>query len=390
MKPIRVLHLMSGFVIEEILGGVTRYVVELLHCLPEEGISPAVGGLWSYGTAYEAPRQAELIRRGIPAVVAARWDEERAYQSCVRAWRDFPAAAVGPVEIIHSHGEFSDLLALLLRRKLGAKLLVRTIHNEIEWAKRPVYGKVFPNLLYPFCFAAELGVSRRVVENANQRPLSRLLGHRAQVMHNALNFARFEGLQVDRRAKLEEFGIPADAPVVGTVGRLAPQKAVDLLIAAAPRVLARFPQAHFLVVGDGPLRAALEEQAQALQLGGVVHFAGPRGDVEELLGVMGLFVSSSRWEGLPTVILESMAARTPVVATRVSGTVELVEDERTGLLVAPGDGAALAAAINRMLEDRPLARRLAAQAEAHVRAHFSMAGVARRHAALYRSLLAEK
>lgn len=390
MKPIRVLHLMSGFVIEEILGGVTRYVVELLHCLPEEGISPAVAGLWSYGTAYEAPRQAELIRRGIPAVVAARWDEQRAYESCLRAWRDFPAAEVGPVEIIHSHGEFSDLLALLLRRKLGAKLLVRTIHNEIEWAKRPLYGKLFPNLLYPFCFAAELGVSRRVVENANQRPLSRLLGHRAQVMHNALNFARFEGLQVDRRAKLSEFGIPADAPVVGTVGRLAPQKAVDLLIAAAPLVLARFPQAHFLVVGDGPLRAALEEQAQALQLAGAVHFAGPRGDVEELLGVMDLFVSSSRWEGLPTVILESMAARTPVVATRVSGTVELVEHERTGLLVAPGDGPELAGAINRMLEDRPLARRLASQAEAHVRAHFSMAGVARRHAALYRSLLAER
>lgn len=390
MSRIRVLHLISGFLIEKIAGGVTRYVVELARCLQGDDIALRVGGLWEYGTQYEEPRRADLIARGIPAVVAAEWNEKSAYWSCIEAWMKFPVAQVGPVDIVHSHGEFSDLLAILLRRRLKAKYLVRTIHNEIEWAKRPLYGKLFPNLIYPFFFDSELGVSRRVVENADRRIFGRLLGHRAQVMHNALNFERFDGHPVDRKNKLAELGISADALVIGTVGRLVPQKAIDVLIQTAPLVLQKFPQAVYLITGDGPLRSNLEAQSLQLGISGSLYFTGTRNDVEEIFGTMDLFVSSSRWEGLPTAILESMAARVPVVATRVSGTTELVKDEETGLLVSPGDVSELATAIIRLLQDRQLAAQLARKAENHARSHFSMDEVARQHVAFYRNLIQPK
>ena len=326
-----------------------------------------------------------------PGFVAADWDAASPYRSCLHALNGLirQAEQIGPVDIIHTHGEFTDLAALRLRRPLQAKALVRTVHNEFEWAKRPRFGKLFPNLLYPLVFDAELGVSQQVVDNLNRRPLARRLGRKAQRIYNALNFERFAEHQVDKVAKLQALGLPADARVIGTVGRLAPQKGYHIFLDAAALVLAEQPNARFLLVGDGVLAARLRQQAADLGIADHVLFTGSRTDVNELYPVMDLFVSSSLWEGLPTVLLESMAAGTPVVATDVSGNVELVEPGVTGLLVQPDNAAALAGAILQTLRNPQPAQAMAARARQRVQETFSIVGISQQYVELYTQLISK-
>ena len=317
--------------------------------------------------------------------MAAPWDAASPYRSCVAALTGARKQLTGQFQLIHSHGEFADLAAIALRQRYGASALVRTVHNEREWSKRPLFGATFTNLLYPLAFTRELGVAQTVVNNLNRRPLARLAGQRAQLAYNALNVQRFaQQVHVADRVAL---GLPAEAYIIGSVGRLRPQKGYHLWLAAAAQVRAMLPQAHFLLIGDGELRTSLEAQAHELGISDAVTFLGPRHDVEALYPLMDLFVSSSLWEGLPTVILEAMAAKRPVVATAVAGTRELVVDGQTGRLVPPDNPAALAAAIVQSARDPQRALQMAAAAQQFVTERFSIAAVARQYEAIYQELV---
>ena len=138
-----------------------------------------------------------------------------------------------------------------------------------------------------------------------------------------------------------------------------------------------------------PRPAAVESEVRRLGLESVVRLAGERDDVGELLAGADLFVLSSRSEGLPLSILEAMAAGLPVVASSVGGVPELVVEGETGLLVPPGDPHALAAAMERLLDDPALRRRLGAAGRTRVSEHFDLAVARRAHLDLYRALLAD-
>lgn len=387
MRPLRVLILVSSFAIEGPLGGVARFVVELSRTLDRTQVVPILGALWDYHTEADRRWLRRLQNEGVEAFVGAGWEEGAPYRSCVAALRGLWRQAPGPVDIIHSHGEFNDLAALALRRPLRARAVVRTVHNEFEWAKRPAFGRFFPNLLYPYTFDAELGVAQQVVENLDRRPLARLLHRRATQVYNALNLERFHDNRVDRARKRQSLGLPANATVVGTVGRLAPQKGYHVLLDAVPHVIQAAPDTVFLIVGTGQLAEPLQAQARALAIADRVFFTGARTDVDELYAVMDCFVSSSLWEGLPTVVMEGMAAGVPVVATAVGGSVELVKAGETGLLVPPGDPVALAHAILRLLNEPQLASDLARRAARLVRERFSITAVSRQQTELYQKLL---
>lgn len=390
MKPIRVLQIISGFAIEGPLGGIERFGVELAQALAAGGqVEPLVCGMWAYQTPYEADWMARLQAQGIDAFMPAVWEDSSPYRSFWRAWQGTRRHLHGGrVDILHSHCQFGDGLALLLKRELGAKAVVRTVHNEREWGKRPLRHLLLTNGLYPLRFQQELGVSQQVVDNLNQRPLARRLGKTAVLAYNALNVSRFANIRVNRDEKRRELGLPADAPLIGSVGRLTEQKAYDLFLKAAALVQARLPEAHFLLVGDGPLAADLQAQADRLGLAARVTFTGARRDVEELLPILDVFVNSSHWEGLPTVMLESMAARVPVVATNVSGNRELVRDGENGRLVPPNDPSALAQAVQDTLALPPSQRQAICQAAFNqVQATFDINQIARQHEALYRAHL---
>jgi glycosyltransferase involved in cell wall biosynthesis len=158
---------------------------------------------------------------------------------------------------------------------------------------------------------------------------------------------------------------------VVVVANLRPEKRHDVLIDAAPRILQHFPDAQFHIVGDGPERARLEAQAAVRGVSGAIVFFGHQPDVPRRLDQADIFVLPSRSEGFPNAVLEAMAAGLPVVASDIEALRELIEHERTGLLVPSGAPGILADTVCRLMGDATLASRLGAHAAADARARYS-------------------
>jgi glycosyltransferase involved in cell wall biosynthesis len=170
------------------------------------------------------------------------------------------------------------------------------------------------------------------------------------------------------------------------LGRLDAQKGLDVAIEAWTRVVTRRPAARLVLVGDGPARAVLEDKAQSLGLTGRVSFLGTRSDPERLLQASQIFVLPSRSEGMSNALLEAMATGLPCVASRIGGNSDLVEHEVTGLLMPPGDAAALADMLCALLEDGSLRNRLGTAARAAVIERYGMDRIVREYMELYATL----
>jgi glycosyltransferase involved in cell wall biosynthesis len=158
---------------------------------------------------------------------------------------------------------------------------------------------------------------------------------------------------------------------VVVVANLRPEKGHDVLMDAAVEVVHRFPDARFELAGGGPELGVLQARAAASPVSHVFTFLGHRPDVAACLQANDIFVLPSRSEAFPNAVLEAMAAGLPIVASAVGGIPELVDDERTGLLVAPDDPRALADRICRLMTDTALAGRLGAGARADAEARYS-------------------
>ena len=193
------------------------------------------------------------------------------------------------------------------------------------------------------------------------------------------------------RATREELGLREGGPVVGTVCRLVePKKGLSVLLQAM--VLLRGAGddrgCQLLIVGEGPARDSLESLSQQLGVSSWIRFAGSRRDVPRILPLLDLFVLPSLYEGFGIAILEAMAAGKPVVATTVGGIPEFVVPGETGLLVEPGNAAALADAIACVLRDPDRAKRMGASGRSRAQAGFQISTVVRRHEQVYEACLA--
>jgi len=178
-------------------------------------------------------------------------------------------------------------------------------------------------------------------------------------------------------------GVPAHARLVGTIGRLSWKKAYDHFLDAAARVGAAHDDVHFVMIGDGPLRAALEQDAERRGLRERVHFLGEVTDVRGLLRGFDVFVMSSVIEGMPNVLLEALAVERPAA---VGGMPEIVGHGRSGLIVPPGDPAALANGILRLLGDPAKAATFAAEGRRTVESRYTVETMVDRYTVLYDGL----
>jgi glycosyltransferase involved in cell wall biosynthesis len=185
-------------------------------------------------------------------------------------------------------------------------------------------------------------------------------------------------------------GIAADAPLAVSVGRLTEQKGHLGLAAAVPAVLAAVPSARFVWVGDGPLRDEIARRLADLGLTDAVTSIGSHPDIPALLGAADTLVQPSRFEGLPLVVLEAMAAGIPVVGTDVIGVADAVLDGITGRLAPYGDTLALAEAIITVLSDRETRERWGAAGRARQQSLFTAAGMAAATASVHEELLLER
>jgi glycosyltransferase involved in cell wall biosynthesis len=234
--------------------------------------------------------------------------------------------------------------------------------------------------------------SSRVIVNSNavkgrfgwMRDKSKL-----EVIHNGIDLGGF--YPSGRAEKIrKEFGFGPEAKVVATVGRLDWYKAHEYFLRAAGIVKAAVPEARFLVVGDGPRRRFLENLAAELGLGGCLRLTGDRPDIAEILNGIDLFALSSVSEGFGRVVVEAMACGKPVVATRVGGIVEIVEDGVTGILVPPRDPGAMARAIMELLGNSGKAGGMGAAGRGRAEKMFGIEKNVRKTEDLYEKVAHEK
>jgi len=351
---IRVMQIIRSFNIASGGGGEERFVTEIVKKFDQRRFEISVCGLWEVGTIEELDRRHALNSMNISTFIAARWKEKHPYCSMWNAMRGLGGVLRSyPVDIIHVHSPFGEMAVLPVRFYRNPPKLIQTIHTKlkVEFILRSLRRFLLSSFLDPFLFDREIGVSAEVVEMLDHRLLSRLFGKKAILVANGINLERFSNLSFDIPAKRCSLGIPSDALVVGSIGRLVKLKGWTYLIHSASLVLRQEPDVYFVIIGDGKLMDQLKYQAEQAGISSHVVFTGGRSDVEELLLSLDLFVSSSLKEALPTVVLESMAAGIPIVATNIPGTRDLIHDKQNGWLVPPADSTALAKAILIALKD---------------------------------------
>lgn len=224
-------------------------------------------------------------------------------------------------------------------------------------------------------------VSQAVADFSIQN--SGLKAAKVSVIPNGVDGERFATAMAADRASL---GLTM-APLMLFVGRLDPQKAPFVLLEAFKRLIARHADWQLLLVGDGPIRSSMTDWVAEHGLGPSVRFAGWRPDVPELLKTADVLVLPSLWEGMPNIVLESMASGLPVVVSRVEGTEELIRDGETGLLVTPGSVEELERQIEKVLLDRDFSLTLSTAAQQTVLTDFTIEAMVESYKQLYLQLL---
>lgn len=287
------------------------------------------------------------------------------------------------VDVLHAMNFYPNVFAVPAARLAGVPVVLASIRDQGDlWTplQRRAQGLT-------------CRLAHRVVGNA-EAVRRRLVGEGVDPSRIVVipNGVRCDGRAPHRAVLQQEFGVAPGVPVVGVVARLTPVKGVDHFIEAAALVAPKFPAARFVVVGgaqnaDPAYGRRLKRRASDLGLDGRIVFTGFRTDVQALLRGMTISVMPSLSEGLSNVILESMAAGLPVVATRTGGNPELVADGITGFLVPPADAGALAASIERLLARPRMASQFGEQARRRAVERFSLEAMVESTGSLYRELL---
>ncbi len=350
------------------VSGPGRQLAAVQPWLADAGVDLLVV-LFRRKSVHRHPYAELLVGLGIPHVIAEdRGRFDPALTGTVRRlldeWRP---------DIVQTHSYRPTALAWLLRRRGVSWRWVGFFHGTThEDRKVRLYHWLDRRLLR--------AADRIVVMSGPQAELFARSGRPVRRIHNAVLPAPTAALPEDVASVLS--AVPH--PRVGVIGRLSPEKGVDVLLAALAEGRAQLPRVHVVIAGDGPERRRLVAQASALGLGDRVHFLGPVYPATALYPELDLVVLPSRSEGLPNVLLEALEADRPVVATDVGAVSEVLVDPAAGVVVPPENPTLLASAIARALAEPPgqgsAARRAAA-------ARFSLDQRVEAHLALYRELV---
>jgi glycosyltransferase involved in cell wall biosynthesis len=290
--------------------------------------------------------------------------------------------------IVHTHSSKAGVLGRLAAALAGVPVRVHSVHGfGFHIGERSPLRSA---LIAAERLAARLTTHWIVVSRSNQEEgasLRLLDPGRTTLIRSGVDLQRLRGAAGGRRVR-RELGLAEAQPLVLAVACLKPQKAPLDLVRAAALVARAVPQARFALAGDGELRGEVESALRAAGLGGRFHLLGWRDDVPDLLAAADLLLHTARWEGLPRVIPEALAAGVPVVATDVDGAREVVEEGVNGHLCRAGDAAALAERTVSLLGD-PERRRRMGEAGRRSVGEFDIGDMVRRQEELYLKLAAE-
>ena len=291
----------------------------------------------------------------------------------------------GKFDVVHAHDLWSNMIGIVAGELAGVPVIVTSqrdlSHGDWYQGRRKKWLRRAQN-----ASSAILTNARMIREGlVGQEGLA---AEKVRVIYNGVDLDKFES-SPSMRAKL--FPGMERAKLIVLVGNMHTDvKGHPTLIAAAPKVVSRLPQARFVLVGDGGQRKDFEAAAQAAGVGANFMFLGRRNDVADILAACDIAVLPSAAEGMPNAVLEYMAAGLPVVASAVGGNLEVIADGATGLLVPPGDAEALGKGLLRLLADDVLALRVARKGRELVEQRFSFERLTREVGALYEELLQAK
>ncbi len=358
MKPLRVLHVhtlpvVSGSGINTFLTmkRTPRRYETALACAPGGMLNHIVRGAGM--AVYEVPH---LVQPLHPL------NDLLALRELVRIIRDEKIA------IVHTHNSKAGFLGRLAGRLAGAPLVIHTVHgfafhDAESWWRRFLFRhleRVAATWADHTIFISEpmVGWARR------EGILARTAYSK---IYSGIDLSAFQQYErSDRTGLRQELGLHEGDGVIGFVSKLWEGKGHAVALEAMVRVVAAFPRAKLLLVGEGPLAGALKAQSRALGIASSIVLTGFRSRVAELTWLCDFCILPSFYEGMDRVLLEAGACGKPVVASRVGGIPDVVIDGETGFLVPPGDPDALAAAMMRLLEDPDLRRRMGARAREHM------------------------
>ncbi|MDB5350595.1 MAG: glycosyltransferase [Planctomycetota bacterium] len=350
-------------------SGAEKQMVLLAKGLPRDRFRVEVAALTRLGPLEDELRAAEipvtLIGKRLKAdplalVRLARFMKERKFD-VVQTW----------IFAANTYGRLSA-------RRAGVPVVVVSEMAVDLWKGR---GQLAVDRFLAKWTDKVVGNSKAVVEFYRRAGVPE---EKLEVIHSGIG--EEEPPEVDPAEVRRSLGFEPKAPLVLFAGRLAPQKAVEDLIAALDILQHVRPDLRTVIVGDGPSRERLEDLVAAFQMRRSIRFLGHREDVPRLLAASDLLVLPSLYEGLPNVVLEAMRFRKPVVATAAPGTTEVVVDGVTGLLVPMKAPTELARAIRKVIEDRELARRLGEAGRDRVESEFRVQTMIDRFAELYERL----
>lgn len=350
-------------------GGAERALVQIVTRLNRERWAPVVYSLTGSGPLVEPLQQA-----GIPTEILQ-----------VRSARD--------VRIIwHLAQKFKAqkpvlLQTFLFHANLAGRLAARLAHvphvvSGIRVSEKRRNGHLLLDRLTNRLVELNICVSQSVADFSIQT--GHLSPTKITVVPNGVEFQRFAEAVP---AELTCWNIPTDAKVVLSVGRLDPQKAPHDLLSAFLKFARQAPEFHLLFVGDGPLRAELEQRVSESGYSSQVHFAGWQPQIPELMRAADCLVLSSLWEGMPNVVLESMAAGLPVISTRVDGIFELIQPGEQGTLVEIGSIDQLHQALVDFRSSPAQFARMAENAQTLVEQEFTWESIARKYDQIYSQIL---
>ena len=381
-----VLQLIKGLDIGGVNGGAERFSMELSFRLKKLGYKIFVCAFFKMDTFLEQLWMDKLLEKRIELFYATNWqgnDDFSSYTMGIEAVSKFLEKQ--QIHFIHSHFQLGTIAAIYLKYKFHIPIILRTAHNVNEWDHN-FYGwirkQIFSKYIYPIFLDAEVGVSKAIVDQLSKHPGTKLCPKKQHLIYNGIELQNY---QPEDRI----FSNHNKIYKIGSVGRLSEQKGFINIIQAIPLIIEEFPNIQFTILGDGPQKDLLLEEAHNLGVSEYLDLKGQVSDVYAYLKQFYVFVSSSLWEGLPTAILEAAAARVPIIATNIPGNREIIEDNINGWLVLPSDPTALALKIIKLLKLPELRMRFSNTAARKINL-FSMEEVTIKYDHLFFKLLRSK
>ncbi|HEY5750356.1 MAG TPA: glycosyltransferase family 4 protein [Chryseolinea sp.] len=287
------------------------------------------------------------------------------------------------IQLIHAHLPWAGILA----RLVGVLTKIPVVYTEHNKQERYHVGTRTANLLTMNALSEVIAVSDDVAESI--RKFKPRLKAPLRTILNGVNDEHFRpGLVSDQEVR-QAHGIPADAPVVGTIAVFRFQKRLEVWLEVAAEILKRCPTAHFIIVGDGPLKSQVLKKRTALGLEAHVHFPGVKTEVRPYLAAFDIYMMSSVFEGLPIALLEAMAMECAIVTTDAGGIKEVIRHELDGLLCTTDEPMKLAGYAEQLIKDKDLRGRFRQNARKRVIDRFSMGKMVQELENMYKEVVGE-